>query len=107
LRQHKRPIDFLKSPLSKVMVVSYEMLLRSFDDVQRVDFGLIVCDEGHRLKNAGNKTSSVRSCPTQMAKLINANVGPVAPAASCSEPKALTTVPHLFCLVLFSLRKRL
>lgn len=43
------------------MVVSYEMLLRCFDEIQQVKFDLVVCDEGHRLKNAGNKTSSVLS----------------------------------------------
>ena len=41
------------------MIVSYEMLLRCFDEIQQVNFDLVVCDEGHRLKNAGNKTSSV------------------------------------------------
>lgn len=41
------------------MVVSYEMLVRCIEDIERMDFGIIVCDEGHRLKNAGNKTSSV------------------------------------------------
>lgn len=29
--------------------------------VQKVDFGLIVCDEGHRLKNSSIKTSSALS----------------------------------------------
>lgn len=41
------------------MIVSYEMLVRSIDEIQQITFDLIVCDEGHRLKNAGNKTSSV------------------------------------------------
>jgi DNA repair and recombination protein RAD54B len=40
-------------------VVSYEMLVRCFDEIQQINFDLVVCDEGHRLKNAGNKTSPV------------------------------------------------
>ncbi|XP_045027998.1 DNA repair and recombination protein RAD54B isoform X2 [Daphnia magna] len=59
--QQTRPIEFLKRPLCPVMVVSYEMLVRCFDEVQQVNFDLVVCDEGHRLKNAGNKTSSLLS----------------------------------------------
>lgn len=57
--QQNRPIEFLKHRVSPVMVVSYEMLVRCFDEVQQINFDLVVCDEGHRLKNAGNKTSSV------------------------------------------------
>ncbi|XP_057380226.1 DNA repair and recombination protein RAD54B-like [Daphnia carinata] len=59
--QQTRPIEFLKRPLCPVMVVSYEMLVRCFDEIQQVNFDLVVCDEGHRLKNAGNKTSSLLS----------------------------------------------
>ncbi|KAI9557966.1 RAD54B meiotic recombition protein [Daphnia sinensis] len=54
-------LEFLKRPLCPVMVVSYEMLVRCFDEIQQVNFDLVVCDEGHRLKNAGNKTSSLLS----------------------------------------------
>ena len=51
--------EFLSSPIYPVMVISYEMLVRCIDDVRKVNFDLIVCDEGHRLKNAGIKTTSV------------------------------------------------
>jgi DNA repair and recombination protein RAD54B len=57
--QQNRPIEFLKHLVSPVMVVSYEMLARCFDEIQQINFDLVVCDEGHRLKNAGNKTSPV------------------------------------------------
>ncbi|KZS20385.1 putative RAD54B meiotic recombination protein [Daphnia magna] len=55
-----QPIEFLKRPLCPVMMVSYKMLVRCFDEVglQLFNFDLVVCDGVHRLKNAGNKTSS-------------------------------------------------
>ena len=83
----------MASPLHSVLVISYEMLLRSLEQVgipgvlfstrpaalglglprlthdscwnwlqiQKLEFGLIVCDEGHRLKNSSIKTSSAIS----------------------------------------------
>ncbi|XP_061676283.1 DNA repair and recombination protein RAD54B [Syngnathoides biaculeatus] len=59
--QDHRIEQFLLSPLHNVLVISYEMLLRSLEQVQKVDFGLIICDEGHRLKNSNIKTSSALS----------------------------------------------
>ncbi|XP_077453832.1 DNA repair and recombination protein RAD54B isoform X2 [Stigmatopora argus] len=56
--QDHRVEKFVLSPLHNVLVISYEMLLRSIEQVQKVDFGLIICDEGHRLKNSSIKTSS-------------------------------------------------
>uniref|UniRef100_A0A4W5LUL5 Helicase ATP-binding domain-containing protein n=1 Tax=Hucho hucho TaxID=62062 RepID=A0A4W5LUL5_9TELE len=37
------------------------MLLRSLEVVQKLEFGLVICDEGHRLKNSSIKTSSALS----------------------------------------------
>uniref|UniRef100_A0A3Q1F4F0 RAD54 homolog B n=1 Tax=Acanthochromis polyacanthus TaxID=80966 RepID=A0A3Q1F4F0_9TELE len=53
--------QFVVSPLHSVLVISYEMLLRCLEQVQTVEFGLIICDEGHRLKNSSIKTSSALS----------------------------------------------
>ncbi|KAK1173243.1 DNA repair and recombination protein RAD54B isoform X1 [Acipenser oxyrinchus oxyrinchus] len=50
--------DFINSPLCSVLIISYEMLLRSLEQIQKVEFNLIICDEGHRLKNSNIKTSS-------------------------------------------------
>uniref|UniRef100_A0A3Q1GFG3 RAD54 homolog B n=1 Tax=Acanthochromis polyacanthus TaxID=80966 RepID=A0A3Q1GFG3_9TELE len=51
--------QFVVSPLHSVLVISYEMLLRCLEQV--LEFGLIICDEGHRLKNSSIKTSSALS----------------------------------------------
>ncbi|XP_038567459.1 DNA repair and recombination protein RAD54B isoform X3 [Micropterus salmoides] len=59
--QEHRIEQFVLSPLHSVLVISYEMLLRCLEQVQRVEFGLIICDEGHRLKNSSIKTSSALS----------------------------------------------
>ncbi|KAM4600376.1 DNA repair and recombination protein RAD54B [Polymixia lowei] len=59
--QDHRIEQFVASPLHSVLVISYEMLLRSLEQVQKLDFGLIICDEGHRLKNSSIKTSSALS----------------------------------------------
>lgn len=40
------------------MIISYEMLLRSLDQIQAIEFNLLICDEGHRLKNSSIKTTT-------------------------------------------------
>ncbi|XP_028985049.1 DNA repair and recombination protein RAD54B [Betta splendens] len=59
--QDHRIEQFVLSPMHSVLVISYEMLLRCLEQVQKVEFGLIICDEGHRLKNSSIKTSSALS----------------------------------------------
>lgn len=50
---------FINSPLYPVMIISYEMFLRSVEEVRNIKFGLVVCDEAHRLKNTNIKTATV------------------------------------------------
>uniref|UniRef100_A0A8C5NGD5 RAD54 homolog B n=1 Tax=Gouania willdenowi TaxID=441366 RepID=A0A8C5NGD5_GOUWI len=59
--QDHRIEQFVFSKLHSVLVISYEMLLRCSEQIQKLEFGLILCDEGHRLKNSSIKTSSVLS----------------------------------------------
>ncbi|NWW53625.1 RA54B protein, partial [Pedionomus torquatus] len=50
--------EFSSSPLYSVLIISYEMLLRSLDHIQAIEFNLLICDEGHRLKNSSIKTTA-------------------------------------------------
>ena len=53
--------EFINSPLYPVMIISYEMFLRSVEEVRNTKFGLVICDEAHRLKNTAIKTATVSS----------------------------------------------
>ncbi|XP_010132809.1 PREDICTED: DNA repair and recombination protein RAD54B [Buceros rhinoceros silvestris] len=50
--------EFIGSPLYSVLIISYEMLLRCLDQIQAIEFNLLICDEGHRLKNSSIKTTT-------------------------------------------------
>ena len=45
-------------PKSPVLIISYEMFLRCIEDIRKVKFDLIICDEAHRLKNSAIKTAT-------------------------------------------------
>ncbi|XP_053414611.1 DNA repair and recombination protein RAD54B [Nycticebus coucang] len=50
--------EFIKVTFYSVLIISYEMLLRSLDQVKNIKFDLLICDEGHRLKNSAIKTTA-------------------------------------------------
>ena len=43
------------------MIISYEMLMRYYEDVKNINFQLLICDEGHRLKNNQSRISMLLS----------------------------------------------
>lgn len=62
----KKVEDFMKTSIYPVLIISYEMFVRMYETLQQLTFDLIVCDEGHRLKNTNIKTTSlIMSLPTQ------------------------------------------
>ena len=56
--------DYINSSVHPVLIISYEMFLRTHEALSKVSFDLMVCDEGHRLKNTAIKTTlvSILSC---------------------------------------------
>ncbi|KAK8781646.1 hypothetical protein V5799_017014 [Amblyomma americanum] len=49
---------FLKQPsLYPILVLSYEMYMRTSNSLAGINFDLLICDEAHRLKNANIKTT--------------------------------------------------
>lgn len=51
--------DYVKTAVYPVLIISYEMFVRGYEVVKKVPFDLVVCDEGHRLKNTAIKTNTV------------------------------------------------
>lgn len=55
----KRVEDFVSTSIFPVLIISYEMFVRAYDIIKKINFDLIICDEGHRLKNTAIKTTSL------------------------------------------------
>ncbi|XP_055535606.1 DNA repair and recombination protein RAD54B-like [Wyeomyia smithii] len=50
---------YAQSPHIPILIISYEMLAKQIADLESVKFDLMVCDEGHRLKNSNIRVFSV------------------------------------------------
>ncbi|XP_042891287.1 DNA repair and recombination protein RAD54B-like [Penaeus japonicus] len=57
--QNHKAEDFVKQQHSAVMIISYEMFMRCASVIDSYNFDIMLCDEGHRLKNANIKTTSL------------------------------------------------
>lgn len=56
-----KPNNFKKQIRNSIMIISYEMLIKYQQEIEQIAFDLIICDEGHRLKNNDIKTTKVLS----------------------------------------------
>ena len=67
-------LEYIKLPSKvrpPVLIISYEMFTRTFTSIDdNLTFDLVVCDEGHRLKNAGAKASQCLATMTNTDKRI-------------------------------------
>ncbi|XP_065891843.1 DNA repair and recombination protein RAD54B-like isoform X2 [Dysidea avara] len=62
----KRPSEYVNSKVYPVMIISYEMFMRCYDSIKDIHFDIIICDEGHRLKNSSTKaTTMLASLPVR------------------------------------------
>ncbi|XP_068083216.1 DNA repair and recombination protein RAD54B [Anabrus simplex] len=59
VEQKNKPKDYRQKSNIPVMLISYEMLSRNFSDIHDIQFDLLICDEGHRLKNSNIKVSTL------------------------------------------------
>ncbi|RZF43998.1 hypothetical protein LSTR_LSTR007270 [Laodelphax striatellus] len=57
--QKNKFVDYEKQPKTPVIIMSYEMFVRCYTDVSKYKFDLVICDEGHRLKNNAIKASTL------------------------------------------------
>ncbi|KAL1139651.1 hypothetical protein AAG570_006629, partial [Ranatra chinensis] len=57
--KNNKPHDYKKTPHIPVIIVSYEMFVRYYDVMETIDFELVICDEGHRLKNNSIRTATL------------------------------------------------
>ncbi|XP_012135180.2 DNA repair and recombination protein RAD54B isoform X1 [Megachile rotundata] len=53
--------DFKKQARNSVVIISYDMLIRCEEEIEQINFDLIICDEGHRLKNNEIKAAKLLS----------------------------------------------
>lgn len=57
--------------MGKLLILSYEQAVKNADDLRSIEFDLLICDEGHRLKNEKSKTyTCLRDCINTDRRII-------------------------------------
>ena len=63
--------QFRSYSAAPILLVSYEMMVRTLEDLKKVTWDLVVCDEAHRLKNNDTKASgSLAKLPCRRRVLL-------------------------------------
>ena len=63
--------QFRSYSAAPILLVSYEMMVRTLEDLKKVSWDLVVCDEAHRLKNNDTKASgSLAKLPCRRRVLL-------------------------------------
>lgn len=83
------------------MIVSYETLRTLSTHLAQCSIGLLLCDEGHRLKNSGRETQIIRSCSLILSTRlphfsIFARIGCQAPSNSNGHTDTSTVLVLFF-----------
>jgi DNA repair and recombination protein RAD54B len=64
--------DFRLSSIYSVMIIGYEKMRTMMKDILECNFDVVVCDEGHRIKNANIKTASaLNSIPAKKRIILS------------------------------------
>lgn len=63
-------VNFGKTKVYQVLIMSYEKVLSCAQELSTVNFDLLVCDEGHRLKSGSNKVLKVLNSLGVPRKLV-------------------------------------
>lgn len=56
--QKNKPSQFANSIHIPIMIISYESLVKQIEEVKAINFDIVVCDEGHKLKNVNTHVAS-------------------------------------------------
>ncbi|XP_046370032.2 DNA repair and recombination protein RAD54B-like [Haliotis rufescens] len=68
---NNRVEEYTKTAIYPVLIMSYEMFVRAYKVIQEAHFDIVICDEGHRLKNTTIKTTSlIMSLPTRRRVIL-------------------------------------
>lgn len=69
---HQGLASFVRGNVKRLLIVSYELFRANADNICKTEVGLLICDEGHRLKaSQGNKTiESLKRLPCKRRVLL-------------------------------------
>eukprot|EP01129_Flabellula_baltica_P011803 TRINITY_DN5226_c0_g1_i1.p1 TRINITY_DN5226_c0_g1~~TRINITY_DN5226_c0_g1_i1.p1 ORF type:complete len:771 (-),score=153.12 TRINITY_DN5226_c0_g1_i1:7-2319(-) len=65
-------LDHFQSIYKPILIMSYEQCRIHIERLKKINFGLMICDEGHRLRNPSSKTTAaINSLPCRRRILLS------------------------------------